>query len=128
MLRSASDFKIPRHDWDQAKAEAVAAMVDRAKVRGRIAYSELTPLITAVRFEPFDTRLFHLLGEVSVEEDAAGRGMLSAVVVHKREDMQPGEGFFILAKHLGRNTKDVLKFWIAELNKVHDYWANKHKP
>jgi len=42
--------------------------------------------------------------------------------------MQPGQGFFLLAKHLGRDTKDVLKFWINELNKVHDYWANKTKP
>src|SRR4051812_40646931 len=127
MLRSASDFNIPRENWDRAKQEAQTAMIDRAKLRGRIAYSELTPLISAVRFDPYDTRLSHLLGEVSVEEDAAGRGMLSAVVVHKNEDMQPGEGFFVLAKHLGRNTKDVLRFWITELNKVHDYWANKHR-
>jgi len=93
MLRSASDFRIPQQDWDKAKAEAVAAMVERAKVRGRIPYSDLVRLITAVHFEAFDTRLFHLLGEISVEDAAARRGMLSAVVVHKHEDMQPGEGF-----------------------------------
>ena len=51
----------------------------------------------------------------------------AAIVVHKSGDMEPGEGFFILAKHLGRDTKDVLRFWVTELNKVHDYWANKHK-
>jgi hypothetical protein len=127
MLRSASDFKIPQQDWDAAKSEALAAMMERAKLRGCIAYAVLVAKISAVRFEPFDTRLFHLLGEISVEENAAGRGMLSAVVVHKHGDMQPGPGFFELAKHLGRDTKDLLTIWIEELNKVHAYWANNSK-
>jgi len=39
-----------------------------------------------------------MLGEISQEEDAAGRGMLSVIVVHKVGDMQPGPGFFQLAK------------------------------
>ena len=36
----------------------------------------------------------------------AGRGMLSVIVVHKVGDMQPGPGFFQLAKKLGRDTSD----------------------
>ncbi|MBV8977099.1 MAG: hypothetical protein JO261_04215 [Alphaproteobacteria bacterium] len=63
MLRSAADFNIPQQDWDKAKAEARAAMIERAKLRGRLAYSELVPKIETVRFEAFDVRLFHLLGE-----------------------------------------------------------------
>ena len=59
----------------------------------------------------------------SVEENDAGRGMLSVVVVHKYGDMQPGEGFFVLGEHLGFNTKDILKFWVEQLHKVHALWS-----
>lgn len=98
-----------------------------AKRKGRIAYSELAAQITAFHLEPHDIRLFRLLGEISSDEDKAGRGMLTAIVVHKSGDMQPGPGFFELAKSLGKNIKDPLACWVAEFNKVHDYWANKHE-
>jgi molybdopterin synthase catalytic subunit len=88
-----------------------------------IPYSDLVAEIATVTFQPYDQRLFHLLGEISVEEDSAGRGMLSVVVVHKRGDMQPGPGFFILGQHLGHNTKDLLRFWIEQLHKVHAIWS-----
>jgi hypothetical protein len=123
MLRSASDFGISAQDWAEAKGQAIAAMTERAKVRGMIPYSDLVREIKAAKFAAHDTRLFHLLGEISVEEDASGRGMLSVVVVHKHGDMQPGPGFFLLAQHLGRDTKDFLKFWVDELKKVHAYWS-----
>ncbi len=113
--------------WDEAKQQATAALVSVARRRGRIAYSELVPHISAIPLEPHDSRLFHLLGEISSEEDAAGRGMLTAIVVHKNGDMQPGPGFFELAKSLGRNTKDPLVCWVQEFNQVHDYWANKQE-
>ena len=111
--------------WDAAKKQATDVLVEVARRRGRIAYSELVAQIAALSLEPHDPRLFHLLGEISSEEDAAGRGMLTAIVVHKFGDMQPGPGFFELAKSRGRNTKDMLACWIAEFNKVHDFWANK---
>ena len=113
--------------WDSAKKQARDILVAVARRRGRIAYSELVTQITALHLEAHDSRLFHLLGEISSEEDAAGRGMLTAIVVHKSGDMQPGPGFFELAKSLGRNTKDVLACWVTEFNKVHDYWANKQR-
>lgn len=113
--------------WDSAKKQAREILVAVARRRGRIAYSELVAQITALHLEAHDNRLFHFLGEVSSEEDAAGRGMLTAIVVHKSGDMQPGPGFFGLARSLGRNTKDVLACWVTEFNKVHDYWANKQR-
>jgi len=112
-------------NWDQAKQEAKTALINVARRRGRIAYSELVEKIQAIRLEAHDPRLFHLLGEISAEEDKAGRGMLKAIVVHKYGDMQPGPGFFELADSLGRDTSDLLECWINEDNFVHDHWANK---
>jgi molybdopterin synthase catalytic subunit len=110
-------------DWHSAKAEARAILISRAKLRGMIPYSELVSQISTIRLDAHDQRLFHLLGEISSEENAGGRGMLSVLVVHKSGDMQPGPGFFELAKSLGRDTSDVLKCWIDELKKVHSVWS-----
>lgn len=121
-----NDYGFEGPAWDAAKRQAKDELVKVARRRGRIAYSELVARITKVQMEAHDPRLFHLLGEISSEEDDAGRGMLTAIVVHKYGDMQPGPGFLKLAKSRGRKVKDPLAFWIGEFNKVHDYWANKH--
>ncbi|MBP8251696.1 MAG: hypothetical protein KAX40_04990 [Herpetosiphon sp.] len=110
-------------DWNQAKGEMKHILTERAKLRGMIPYSELVQQVQTIRFEP-DSYAFHtMLGEISREEDEAGRGMLSVIVVHKYGDMQPGPGFFELAKSLGRDTSDLLTCWIQELNKVHAQWS-----
>ena len=123
MLKSAKDFRLSPRDWNDAKEQARAAMIERAKVRGAIPYSDLVKKIKAIEFRAYDTRLFHLLGQISIEENDAGRGMLSAVVVHKEGDMEPGPGFFLLGQQLGYNTSNLLKFWVEQLHKVHSVWS-----
>jgi molybdopterin synthase catalytic subunit len=110
-------------EWDAAKEEIKNLLIERAKVRGMIPYSELADKVRSMNLEAHDQRLFHLLGEISSEESREGRGMLSVIVVHKVGDMQPGPGFFDLAKRLGRNTSDILKCWVQELKKVHSVWS-----
>jgi molybdopterin synthase catalytic subunit len=125
MLRDGLKHGFAQSDWDAAKEEARAVMIDRAKLRGMIPYSELVRHMKSIKIEAHDPRLFHMLGEISSEEDAAGRGMLTVLVVHKVGDMQPGPGFFELAKRLGRNTSNILKCWVDELHKVHAIWSGK---
>ena len=67
-----------------------------------------------------------MLREITAEEHAAGRGMLTALVV-----VQPGPGFFDLAGLLGKNTHDILRCWIKEVQRVYGYWSparGKEKP
>jgi hypothetical protein len=117
----------PISTWNQARQEATEAMVKRAKLRGMIPYSELVGQIKAIKFHAHDSVFHHMLGEISVDEDVAGRGMLSVIVVHKHGDLQPGPGFFQLAESLGHKTEDILAFWVAEFQKVHAYWSNRDK-
>jgi hypothetical protein len=98
-------------------------MIVQAGAERTISYTDLVAEITAVHFQPHDKRLDHFLAEIASEEDAAGRGMLTVVVVHKAGDMRPGPGFFELAKHLGRETGDTDAFWILELRRVFDVWG-----
>ena len=112
-------------NWKKAKEDMRQVLIERAKVRGMISYSELTSKITAIHIEPKSYALAAMLGEISEDENAAGRGMLSVIVVHKSGDMQPGHGFFEFAKELDRDTSDILKCWVEELKKVHGYWSSK---
>jgi hypothetical protein len=116
---------IAQSDWDEAKGEAHSAMVRAVQsTAGTISYGDLAAKIRTIPFEP-DTRNFHaLLGEISEEENALGRGMLSVVVVHKSGEKrgQPGDGFFKLAHELGRDTHDPLRFWATEFAHVRRSW------
>ena len=111
--------------WERAKDEVKSLLIERAKLRGMIPYSDLVRQIKSINIEAHDQRLFHLLGEVSTEEHSEGRGMLTVIVVHKHGDMQPGPGFFDLAKQLGKDTSDILSCWVKELKNVHGYWSNQ---
>jgi hypothetical protein len=104
-------------DWRLAKQQARTAMIKRAERGATMTYTDLCGEIRAILFDPYDQRLAHLLGEISTEEDAAGRGMLTAVVVHKH-DGWPGTGFFDLARSLGRRVTDEEQMWIAEISRL----------
>jgi len=116
-------YGLTESQWNKAKSEITKILIERSRVRGMIPYSELVDSLTSVTLEPESYALAKMLGEISTSEDKAGRGMLTVIVVHKYGDMQPGPGFFDLAKRLGKDTSDILKCWVEELNKVHAYWS-----
>src|SRR5581483_7047707 len=100
---------IIQSDWDAAKSEARNRMIARAKLRGMIPYADLVRGIAPARFDAHDQPLFHLLKEISAEEDAVGRGMLSVVVVHKSGDWP--------------DTANILVCWVNELKRVYATWS-----
>jgi hypothetical protein len=120
----ANYFDYSAEEWQQGKAEMTSILQREAARRGMIAYSELSNQMTTIRIAPFGLPMSEMLGEIGTQEDAAGRGLLTVLVVHKSGDMEPGVGFYELAESLGRDTSDRLKLWVNELHKVHDYWAN----
>lgn len=112
-------------DWSAAKDEMRQILTDRARLRGMIPYSELVGRIETIRMEPDSYALARMLGEVSEEEDAAGRGMLSVIVGRKHGDMQPGPGYFQLAKKLGRDTSDRATCSVEGLRRGHNQLAGE---
>jgi hypothetical protein len=115
-------FDVPPAEWAAVKEEIRRVLVEKARLRAMIPYSELVGLVTSAHFNACDQRLFAILGQISVEEHEEGRPLLSVLAVHRTGDMQPGEGFFELAAALGRNTSDVLKTWITEVSKLYQHW------
>jgi hypothetical protein len=116
-------YGFTRKQWEEAKEEARQAIINSARKGATITYGDLASKITCISVGPHDFAIRHLLGEISTEEDATGRGMLSALVVMK-EDGRPGTGFFTLAKELGRNTKNPEEFWVKECSLVFKGWGS----
>lgn len=107
---------------DDVKAEIRALLQERARRQRNISYSDLVAGVKSFTLTVNDPRLYRLLEAISIEEDEAGRGMMSVLVVHKH-DGQPGDGFFALARTLGRtvNTERArLKLVAEETRSVFD--------
>lgn len=105
-------------EWMAAKDEMIQIIGSRVRAcRGPMTYGELCSPMKSISIEPYSCALAHMLGEVSDDEDTAGRGMLSAYVVSD-ETGGPGGGFFELAATLGRDVRDRDAFWVAELHRV----------
>lgn len=105
-------------NWELAKKQARSAIVKHGANEDFITYQDLTREISAIRFQPDDDRFHHMLGQISWEEDACGRGLFTALVVHKDGDKMPGPGFWRLAKRLGRTIPDKVFFWQAEAKRI----------
>ena len=94
-----------------------------ARDDGYVIYSEIAPLAHLNMSNPSDRdRIGQLLDEINRHEYSMGHPLLSAVVIHKENNM-PGAGFFKLARELGLYTgNDDLKFFLDELKRVHAFW------
>lgn len=113
-------YKYDKVLWVKAKEQVRTILAEIASQRTEktIYYSDLASKITAIKFHPNDHPFHGLLGQISEEEDAEGRGMLSVLVVSKSGEMVPGQGFFDLAESLGRDVSDKFKLWAREFEAV----------
>jgi hypothetical protein len=68
-----------------------------------------------------------LLGQVNVLEHEADRPLISALVVHKDGDPEPGSGFWAFARELGidpgSGTHAKLDFWMREGERCYAQWG-----
>lgn len=115
--------RFTKRQWEGALQECRDALIDVAKRRGQITYGDLTVKISSIHFEPYEVDLGRLVGELSEESFNDHGFMISALVVHKYGDQEPGNGFFTYAANLGLNVRDRLKFWIEEVKKTHLHWS-----
>jgi hypothetical protein len=117
-------FGFPQSQWDAAKHETREQLIAVAKRPGTITYGELASKIRSISFATDDDPFHKLLGQISIEENDAGRGMLSALVVYKGGPLEgrPGPGFFDLARLLGRHITERDQFWTEEFGRVIEAW------
>jgi len=97
-------YGFSEEEREEAKEEIKKILITRAKIKSPISYSELASQIMTIAIEPHAHALHDMLGEITIAEDNAGRGLLSALVIHKDGDGMPGQGFFDVAKKRGKDT------------------------
>src|SRR5688500_15579391 len=111
MKRSGSQFGLSDNDWETAKAEVRAAILDAAYDRRMTWYGEIASRVQATRLDPYSALMNHLLGAVFEDEHAEGRPALTAIVTHKHGDKEPGRGFYQMARALGYDFQEPYVFW-----------------
>ena len=116
-IMNSATFGFTTQDWGQAKLEAVCAIIQAGRRGQTITYSELAKQIPSIAIEPHSYAMNGLLDQVSKEEDAAGRSILTALVVRK-EDGVPAEGFWESARDIGRQWKNKDAMWTAEVKRA----------
>lgn len=115
-----------RRAWETGRDEMYRILERIASQQKTISYGDLSGALRTISIGPHESSMAAMLGEISEQEDACGRGMLSAVVIHKGDDSRPGQGFFKYAAQLGRDISDPDSMWVAELKRVHDAWKKSN--
>lgn len=105
-------------------------LVKAARAREFVHYAELAEMLNIDRDNPhFGAQVGKVLGQISEDEVAAGRPMISAIVVSK-DTMLPGYGFFTLGQELRQTEpgEDDLAFAVRQIRRVHDHWSADGRP
>ena len=121
---------------DEARAEVrnVVEPVARGGENSVITYKEVVMNCACLRELPEPQcyqYLGRLLGEINLEEDFEGRGMLSSVVVGK-DDKIPGMGYFDFARYVLQRDIDIsteegrLRFFNSEIRRIWGEWSIAH--
>lgn len=109
----------------QVMSELVAA----AQYRGLTTYQDIAVIMGIATWgNVMQAETGCILGEISEDEIAAGRPMLSAVAVGVSG--KPGTGFYALAKHIGRMDQNDAEeaFWARERDAVYAAWKRRIRP
>lgn len=118
MKRTESTFGLSVEEWEEAKAQIVNTLRDRARDQRMVCYSDLAREVTTISLDPHSPQMNHLLGSVLQDEHEAGRPLITAIVTHKDGDKEPGPGFYEMARSLGYRFNEPFVFWATEVQRV----------
>jgi hypothetical protein len=126
----SSTYGYATSEWESARDWIARRLHKVARDRGTITYGELADEMARAgltALDPHSPALAALLGQVNVLEHEAGRPLISALVVHKGGDLEPGSGFWAFARELGVDPGSGpharLDFWTHEVERCYARWA-----
>jgi hypothetical protein len=103
-------------------------LVRLARSRQLTTYSDISLLASLdMSVEADRQQMSLILEEIARFEHSQNRPMLTALVIHRGNDNNPGEGFFSIAQELGlfqgsRNNIERTTFWAQQVGDVHVHW------
>ena len=112
----------PAGVWAKAK-QACRDFLESVARKGKTTYyTEVASSFSHILRKSADDPVFHaMLGQISADEHAEGRPLLSCICLH-HDRWSVGNGFFEMAEAEGFDVSDKMKFWIDEMNKTLAYW------
>ena len=105
-------------------------LVKAARAGEFVYYGELAKMLGIDMENPhFGAQVGKVLDRINEDEAAAGRPMISAIVVSK-DTMLPGTGFFKLGQELRQTLpgEDEIGFALRHIKRVQDYWGRAAEP
>ena len=118
MKRSGARFGLSDEQWDSAKAELRAAILEAAYERRMTWYSEVATSVTTISLDPHSYLMNYLLGAVFEDEHEVEQLALTSIVTHKYGDKEPGPGFYDMARSLEYRFTDPYIFWATQVQAV----------
>ncbi|MFC1440154.1 hypothetical protein ABUW04_18020 [Streptacidiphilus sp. N1-10] len=120
-----SRWEVEDEDWDRVRDQLKDAIIEVARRRDLIAYSDLVRGVPEIDGAQSHA-LAAMLGEIGGQCRAEGLPLLSSLVVYK-DKSGPGPGFYQAAEQLGLSTGSNAmareEFWWRQVAKCHEYWA-----
>jgi len=116
--RSGAQFGMSDEQWDEAKAEVRAAILEAAYNRRVTWYGEAAAQVHSVHLGPHSALMNYLLGGVFEDEHSARRPALTSIVTHKDGNKEPGAGFYEMARTLGYRFQEPYLFWAQQVQDV----------
>ena len=103
-------------------------LITAARYRGKVTYQEIAQIMgLPLVGSHMGRETGHILGEISEDERANDRPLLSAVAVGVSGS--PGTGFFACARELGRLADEgsdaERKFWETERDACYEAWKRR---
>lgn len=109
-------------DWRALKREMREILINHARIRSTVCYSDLAAMITTA-YVHHRGRYFHRLLDEMCDEDAAnGHASLASLVVRKDSGI-PGAGYFTIAAREGADVSDPQAYWQEQFERACDYWS-----
>ncbi|MBE2183169.1 MAG: hypothetical protein IAE89_07070 [Anaerolineae bacterium] len=118
----AAKYRFTSAEKAAAKEEMRAALIDIARKREIVTYTELCLRISSVGMHPHSFVFTQMLREVCGEEYAKGHRQLCALVVAKATGI-PSGGYFTNTAPFKRDFGDLMEEWRADVEDVFEYWS-----
>lgn len=127
MSRPDAKYRLTDVEKQSVIAEMRMILIACAQQRQTITYGELALRIQSCAVHPHSIVFAHLLREACRQAEAAGEGLLCALVVTRTTGM-PGGGYFRrddLPPDL--DASDLEAFWRSELEQVFVHWSEPRR-
>jgi hypothetical protein len=123
-MQPSTRYGMSHAEWEAMRERVRTFLVGCAREQRCTTYSEVSQVAAPQHLPHYGYGMVALLEEICTREDAARGVMLASLVCTKATGM-PGDGYFLVAEGLGRDTAERREFWEREVDRVFAAFAER---